>query len=278
MGYETILVEKGEDRVATVTLNRPERGNAFNWVMGAEIGQAFAELDADEDTRAIVVTGAGRMFCAGADLGRGGDTFAGRQEREQARAREETRAAAKHPWQLRTPIIAAMNGSAVGVGMTMPMTWDIRFMAEDAKYGFVFNRRGVLPELASHWIVPRVVGVSRALEILVSGRIFSGREAAEWGLASRALPAADVLPAALALARDIAVNAAPVSAAISKALVYRFLQEPDHMAAQQLEHQLFGWTTQQPDAREGVVAFLEKRSPVWKLAKNASFPKEILGD
>jgi enoyl-CoA hydratase/carnithine racemase len=151
-------------------------------------------------------------------------------------------------------------------------------MCEDAKYGFVFNRRGILPELASHWIVPRVVGLSRGLELLVSGRIFSGREAADWGLASQALPANEVLPAALELARDIAVNAAPVSSALSKALVYRFLQEPDAMAAQDLEHRMFAWASQQPDAREGVMSFLEKREPNWKLRKTTDFPTEMLED
>jgi enoyl-CoA hydratase/carnithine racemase len=273
--YETILVDVS-DRVATLTFNRPERGNAFNWKLGAETSEAFELLDADDEVRAIVVTGAGRMFCAGADLERGGDTFQSREEAQEGARRES--AQRKHPWQLRTPIIAAMNGSAVGVGMTMPMTWDIRIMCEDAKYGFVFNRRGILPELASHWIVPRVVGLSRGLELLVSGRIFSGREAADWGLASQALPANEVLPAALELARDIAVNAAPVSSALSKALVYRFLQEPDAMAAQDLEHRMFAWASQQPDAREGVMSFLEKREPNWKLRKTTDFPTEMLED
>jgi enoyl-CoA hydratase/carnithine racemase len=161
------------------------------------------------------------------------------------------------------------------VGLTMPMQWDIRVAAEDAKLGFVFNRRGVMPELSANWVVPRVVGVSRALELLVTGKMITGREAADMGLVSAAVPAAEVLPTCMEMARDITSNVAPVSAAIVKRLVYENLAEPDRRTAQEREHRLFNWTAQQPDAREGPLAFLEKRSPSWNLSKNADFPEEL---
>src|SRR5207248_49746 len=156
-------------------------------------------------------------------------------------------------WEMNTPIIAAINGHAVGVGLTMPMQWDIRIAAEDAKLGFVFNRRGVVPELAAPWIVPRVVGMSRGLELLVTGKIISGKEAAEIGLVSKALPAAEVLSYAKELARDVATNVAPVSAAVMKRLVYLDAQETDLARAQSRNHEFFAWTATQPDAKEGPV-------------------------
>jgi len=171
-----------------------------------------------------------------------------------------------------TPIIAAMNGSAVGVGITLPLQWDIRIVAREAKLGFVFNRRGVIPEANSLWIVPRLIGVSRAMELLLTGRLFTGEEAAEMGLASRAVEREQVLPTAIELADDIASNVAPASAAITKRLIYRFLGEPDRHAAQGVESQAFWWTGQESDSAEGVTAFLEKRTPSWKLSKHARPP------
>lgn len=271
--YETILVEV-DDGVATVTLNRPDRLNAWTATMGWELRHALSTLDVDDDVRAIVVTGAGRAFCAGADLEAGGDTFTGggpRQAPEHLRPPTD-----RDYWEMPTPIIAAINGHAVGVGLTMPMQWDIRVVAEDAKLGFVFNRRGILPELASHWIVPRVVGLARGVDLLVTGRIFSGREAAAMGLAVEALPAVDVLERAREIARDIAENVAPVSAAISKRLVYAFAQMGDMSEAHRIESRLFAWVTSQPDAREGPVAFLEKRRPDWKLRKSTDLPTDLL--
>lgn len=265
--YETILLERRAG-VALVTLNRPERRNAYTPQMGAELHGAFADLDADESVRAIVVTGAGRDFCVGADLERGGDTFNRAPETTDTGdwAREDR--GERRPWEMATPIIAAINGSAVGVGITLPMQWDIRIVAADAKLGFVFNRRGVMPEANSLWIVPRLVGASAAMELLLTGRIFSGEEAAAMGLASRAVERDQVLPLALSVAEDIAANTAPASAAITKQLVYRFLTEPDRIAAQALESQAFWWIGRQPDAVEGITSFLEKRPPRWKMSKH----------
>src|SRR5215472_6041155 len=268
--YETILLER-EGGVAVVTLNRPDRRNAYTARMGVELHQAFEELEADDGARAIVVTGSGRDFCVGADLERGGSTF--NRSDDTLRAERADRPALR-PWEMATPIIAAINGSAVGVGLTLPMQWDIRIAAADAKLGFVFNRRGIIPEANSTWIVPRLVGVSRAMELLLTGRLFSGEEAAAIGLASRAVDAGDVLPTAMAMARDIAENVAPLSAAVTKRLVYRFLSEPDRVAAQALEGRAFWWLGQQADAREGVTAFLEKRTPDWKLGKRTELPFE----
>jgi enoyl-CoA hydratase/carnithine racemase len=194
--YQTLLTDVS-GKVATIWLNRPERRNSFSAEMTGELYEAFARFDADDGVRAIVVTGAGRYFSAGADLGRGGGTFA----RPDGTAQPADAVERAEPGRMRTPVIAAMNGSAVGMGITLPVSWDIRFAAADAKYGFVFTRRGLVPEAGSTWMLPRLVGVSRAMELLMSGRIFSGTEGAEMGLFTRALPAEEVLPAAQEFAR-----------------------------------------------------------------------------
>jgi enoyl-CoA hydratase/carnithine racemase len=271
--YETILTEE-KDGVARVTLNRPERLNAYTARMGLEVRHAIVMFDRREEVRAIVVTGAGRAFCSGADLSSGAGTFNRGPVMDAPVSDLEVNDAPNY-WDMNTPIIAAINGPAVGVGLTMPMQWDIRIAAEDAKLGFVFNRRGVMPELGSNWIVPRIVGLSRGLELLMTGKMVTGREAADMGLVSVAVPAVEVLPTALALAHDIATNVAPVSAAIVKRLVYANLAESDRSSAQRREGRLFGWTTQQPDSREGPTAYVEKRTPEWKLSKNADFPEEL---
>ncbi|MQA86979.1 MAG: enoyl-CoA hydratase [Streptosporangiales bacterium] len=263
------------DGVVTIWLNRPDRRNAFNQAMRIELYQAFDGFERDDAVRAIVVTGSGRYFSAGADLERGGSTFSGPRDDEARRQEEEARARQFQPWRMRTPIIAALNGPAVGLGITLPLQWDIRYAAEDAKYGLVFNRRGVIPEANSLWLLPRLVGLSRSFELLLSGRLFTGREAAEIGLVSRALPADDVLPAAQELARDIAANTSPVSVAVTKALAYRFLTEPDRDAAHEMEWATFRWMGRQLDAAEGVTSFLEKRPPQWKLSKTNDFPPTV---
>jgi enoyl-CoA hydratase/carnithine racemase len=275
--YQQILAED-DGTVAVLTINRPERMNAWTWRVGRELQHAIAHYDARDEIRAIVVTGAGRAFCAGADLGAGGDTFQGGGSATGSRADAADELALPHdkrPFELGTPIIAAMNGPAVGVGMTMAMEYDIRIAAQDARYGFVFNRRGVVPEVNSQWLVPRLIGLSRGLELLLTGRLFRGEDGAAWGLFSAAHPAADVLDAALDVARDIAVNVAPVSAAIVKRNVYLGAAEPDPEEAHGRENQLFGWTAQQADAREGPMAFIEKRDPDWKLRKHTDFPEHL---
>ena len=266
--YETILLER-RGGVGVITLNRPERRNAYTARLGAELHDAFAALEEDDEVRAIVVTGAGRDFCVGADLERGGDTFSRSGNFDDA---ERPARPALRPWEMATPIVAAINGSAVGVGLTLPMQWDIRVAAADARLGFVFNRRGVIPEANSTWIVPRLVGVARAMDVLLTGRLFTGEEAAAMGLVSRAVERERVLPVALEIAEDIAANTAPVSVALTKRLVYESLAEPDRAAAQVREGRAFWWTGRQADAAEGIRAFLEKRPPEWKLSKRTPVP------
>ena len=242
--YQTILTDVS-DKVATIWLNRPERRNSFSPDMTRELHEAFGEFEADDGVRAIVVTGAGKYFSAGADLGRrGGGTFsraAARTPPSSSNGPTGRAAADAHP------VIAALNGSAVGMGITLPVSWDIRFAAADAKYGFVFTRRGLVPEAGSSWMLPRLVGVSRAMELLLSGRIFSGAEGAEMGLFSRALPAEEVLPAAQEFARDLAASTSAVSVAATKDLVYDALGQ-DREESHAIEHQVFRWMGNQADA------------------------------
>jgi enoyl-CoA hydratase/carnithine racemase len=223
------------------------------------------------------VTGKGRAFCAGADLnaGGGGDTFSGRGLGDPRQLAKRLGGPRKPASKLSTPIIAAINGPAVGAGLTMPMEYDIRFVAEDAKLGFVFNRRGIMPDADLLWYLPKLIGLSRALDLLLTGRFFDGKEAVDWGLASRAYPKEEVLPQAIEAARDIATNTGPVSAAITKLLAYRFLNETERAEALRFQSELFAWTGRQPDAKEGIMAFLEKRDPEWKLSKTRDLPKQL---
>jgi enoyl-CoA hydratase/carnithine racemase len=264
--FETLRIEVA-DKVATIWLNRPEQRNAFSPQMTYELHEAFAELEADDEVRAIVVTGTGSYFSAGADLGRPGGAFSGNPNRTDEYAIE--------PFQMHTPIIAAMNGSAAGMGVTLPTQWDVRFGAAEAKYGFVFTRRGIVPELSSTWMVPRLIGLSRAMELLLSGRYFSGAEAAEMGLFSRALPAEEVLPAALDFARDLAASTSPVSVGVTKALIYKAFGEPDPVAAHDRERYFVRLLGGQADSKEAVKAFLEKRPPDWQLSKTKDFPPDL---
>lgn len=256
MELETVLYEV-TDGVATVTLNRPDAMNAWTSGLADDLQLAMGAADADEAVRAVVVTGAGRAFCAGADLSGGEGGFAPGH-------RSGADGPRLMPHQVRKPVIAAINGHAVGVGITYPMLCDIRIAAVEAKIQFAMVRRGILPELGSHVILPRVVGFSKAAELLLTGRLMSGAEAAELGVVSRALPAAAVLPAALDMARDIAVNVAPVSAALSKELLWKGMTTPlDEMIA--TEGRIISAMAHSPDAAEGVRAFFEKRAPQWSM-------------
>ena len=266
MEYEEILYEVN-DSVALMTLNRPEKLNAMTALMGAEMADAMAEADEDDNVRAVVITGAGRAFCAGADLG-SGSGFAegwGGVERKYRRMM---------PMEVRKPVIAALNGPAVGAGLTWPLQADIRYVAHDAKLAFAFVRRGVLPELASHLILPRLIGLSLASELLLSGRTFLGDEAVEYGVATRAFPKDEVLPAAMDLARDIALNAAPLPVAIAKHLIWEGVGI-DLDEWRRREAKLFAMTTKHPDAREGTVAFFKKRTPEWTGSVSKEYPKEL---
>lgn len=275
--YEKILIEISEG-VATLTYNRPEKRNAFDLQMNKEFFEAIWRLDADEAVRAIVVTGAGRAFCAGVDMSAGAGTFgAEAQQRHDEELGVDSDSVAEQCafWRMDTPIVGAINGAAIGAGLTVALLFDVRFAALDAPLAFPFTRLGVIPEANSTWLVPRLVGLSRGLELMLSGRTFTGAEAAEVGLVSRALPRDQVLPAALELARDIARNTAPASVALAKRLIYGSLGETDRLASMQRETKLTWWIGSQPDAAEGVLAFLEKRAPRWKLSKHVKVPDEL---
>ncbi len=267
--YKHILfaVEGG---VATITLNRPERLNAFHFGLGAELGRAYARCDEDDDIRAVILTGAGKAFCVGADMGGGEKTF---DDVEGARRAAEPESGGRRlaAWQVRKPVVAAIHGHAVGVGLTLALQCDLRFVAREAKLAFSFVRRGIIPELGSHAILPRVIGFSRAADLLLSGRTFRGEEAAALGLASEAMASDEVVPRARDWARDIAVNAAPASVAFAKRLLWEGVTEtPRETMAK--EKQLLAWVGKQPDAAEGVRSFLERRPPQWKLRASTDLP------
>ncbi len=274
-----VLTSVNADGVAEITLNRPDRMNAFTWRMGRLLNDALGRFNDDDDVRAIIVTGKGKAFCAGADLGRGGKTFdrGGRTgeaskpaQPDAGPVRPEERL---NPWDVRKPIIAAINGAAVGVGLTIPLQYDMRIVATDAKLGFVFVNRGIIPELASTWILPRLIGTARASDLLLSGRIFRGEEAAEFGICNEAVDREDVLPRAREIARHIAVHSAPVSVALTKKMIWDNLAQPDIARVQAREAPLFAWTGSQPDSREGVLSFLEKRDPEWKMKIGKDTPE-----
>lgn len=272
MTYETLLYAVN-DRIATITLNRPERLNAFNHQMQQEILAVFDEVDGDDEVRAVIVTGSGRGFCAGADLSRGGDTFdAGSREGEPERAsRDGGGLVSLRIFDLTKPIIAAINGSAVGVGITMTLPMDIRLAAESAKIGFVFARRGIVPEACSSWFLPRIVGISQAAQWCFSGRVFSAVEAAQAGLVDL-VPDDQLLERANEIASDIAVNAAPVSVAVTRQLLWRGLTFDHPMMSHRADSRAVRNLGRLADAKEGVTSFLEKRDPVWSLKPSEDTP------
>jgi enoyl-CoA hydratase/carnithine racemase len=273
MTYETIRVDV-EDGIQTITLNRPEKLNAFTGTMMQELIAAFDAADKNDDVRAVVVTGAGRAFCAGADLGAGADTF------DQAK-REGRRAPRKTPeggddysdeairdgggrvtlriYESLKPVIAAINGPAVGIGATMLLPMDIRLASEEARIGFVFARRGIVMEACSSWFLPRLVGMQQACDWVYSGRVFPAAEGLRGGLVKEVLPAAELLPRARAMAREIADNAAPVSVALMRQMMWRMLGADHPMEAHKIDSRGIFTRGKSADVREGVTAFLEKR-------------------
>jgi len=268
------------DRVATITLDRPDQLNAFTQVMRDELIDAFDRADSDDDVRAVVVTGRGRAFCAGADLSRGGDTF-NADRRQPSGAAAETidgvprdgggRVSLRIAASLK-PVIAAVNGPAVGVGVTMTLPMDIRLAADTAKFGFVFSRRGLVMEAASSWFLPRVVGISQALEWVATGRVFDAAEALRGGLVARTYPADELLPAAYALATEIADNTSAVAVATSRQLMWRMLGADSPWEAHRLDSRGIYLLGRAPDVVEGVTAFLEKRRPSFPMRVGTDLP------
>src|SRR6478609_1967244 len=276
------------DGVLTITLNRPERLNAFTETMRRELIAAFDLADADDDVRAVVVTGEGRGFCAGADLAKGGETFdwsrahaaEGGGSGEAADGWDAPRdgggQVSLRIFDCTKPVIAAINGPAVGVGITMTLPMDIRLAAEGAKIGFVFARRGIVPEACSSWFLPRIVGISQAMEWVATGRVFDAREALAGGLVRSVHAPDELLPAAYAIAREIADNTAPVSVALGRRLLWRMLGADHPMAAHRADSRAMYSRGQSADAREGVLSFLEKRPAVFPDRVSGGLP-ELFG-
>ncbi len=271
MDYEQIRFDVA-DQVATLTLHRPERRNAWTRRMGIEIRDALRAADESDDVRAVVVTGAGRDFCVGADLEGGGTVFDEARAAEREPVQDRAGRLSLQGWKIRKPVIAALNGAVAGVGATVPLQWDIRLAGERTRITFVFVKRGLVPEAASTWLLPRLVGMSRAADLLLTGRLITAREALEMGLVSRVVPDDELLATAQTVARDIAEQTAPVAVALTKRLLWHMTGEPDPEAAERLDAQVFGWTTQSPDAREGIRAFLEKRPARWSMQPSTDLP------
>ena len=267
--FETCFLDIA-DGVAVLTLNRPDRMNAFTGQMMLDMIASFDLTDADDSVKAVIVTGAGRAFCAGADLGAGAKTFdyEARDDRPERGGKESLEYLRDGGGRLTLriyeslkPVIGAINGAAVGIGVTMQLPMDIRIASNDAKFGFVFARRGIVPEACSSWFLPRLVGPSTALEWCFSGRVFPASEDKERGLVRSLHAAEDLLPAAHAIAREIADNTAPVSVALTRQMLWRMLGADHPMEAHKIDSRAIFARGKQADAKEGVMSFLEKRTP-----------------
>ncbi len=284
MSYKEIITEVS-DGILTLTLNRPDKLNAFTGTMMTEMIDAFQKADKDDSVRAIIVTGAGRAFCAGADLSAGANTFdatkrTDRPERNAGpadtvdwsdeRVRDGGGRLTLAIYECLKPVIAAVNGPAVGIGVTMQLAMDMRLASEAARFGFVFSRRGIVPEAASSWFLPRIVGISQALAWCYSGKVFDAQEALRGGLVSEVLKPEELLPRARAIAREIADNTAPVSIALIRQMMWKGLTMDHPMEAHKVDSRGIYSRGASADVREGVTSFLEKRP--------AKFPQKVSGD
>jgi len=284
MPYEQILTET-KDGILTVTLNRPDKLNAFTATMMTELIDVFTKVNADDDVRAIVVTGAGRGFCAGADLSGGADTFDATQNPARAarnagpvesvdwsddRVRDGGGRVTLAIYDCLKPVIAAVNGPAVGIGVTMQLAMDIRIASETARFGFVFARRGIVPEACSSWFLPKIVGIARALDWCLSGRVFPAAEALAGGLVKEVVAPERLLPRAYEIAREIADNTAPVSIALIRQMLWRLAGTDHPMEAHKIDSRGIYSRGASADVKEGVVSFLEKRP--------AQFPMKVSSD
>ena len=274
MDYSTILYDL-EDNVLLITLNRPEILNAFNRDMMAEMIDALNKADADDNVRAIIVTGAGRGFCAGADLSAGGNTFnaEARDDRENGLHRDGGGRVTLRIFECKKPIIAAINGAAVGIGATMTLPMDIRLCSTKAKFGFVFARRGIVPEACSSYFLPRVVGISQALEWCYSGRVFPGGEALAGGLVRSIHEPDDLLAAAKVIAREIADNTSAVSVTLIRQMLWKMLGADHPMEAHKIDSRGIYFAGKAADAKEGVESFLEKRTAKFPLKVSEDMPE-----
>ena len=286
MPYETILTDTSE-AIFTITINRPDKLNALNTTMLRELIDAFDQADADDAVRAIIVTGAGRAFCAGADLSGGGGTFDrearadrppvpngpdGKPDLSHDNARDGGGRITLRIFDCHKPVIAAVNGPAVGIGATMLLPMDVRIASEEARFGFVFSQRGIVPEAASSWFLPRIVGISQALEWCYTGRVFPAREALAGRLDSKVVPPDQLLPTARALAKEIAAKTAPVSVALIRQMMWRMMGADDPMEAHKVDSRGIYARGRSDDVKEGVVSFLEKRPAVFKDKVSTDMP------
>ena len=266
MSTDDLLFDLDDDGIALITLNRPDKMNAFGGQMRAALGEAYRRCDEDDSVRAVVLTGAGRAFCSGADLSDAVNAFSLDGVDDFSAAAIEMPA-----FRIRKLVVAAVNGHAIGLGLTLAMQCDIRLFALEGKYGIVQVRRGVMPDAYAHYTVTQAVGLARAAEILLTGKTFRGEEIERLGIASQVLPSSEVLPTALAIARDVACNAAPVSVAVTKRLMWEApTLTPDEV--ERKETALHLDIMPRADAIEGPVAFLEGRPPEWKLRVSKDFP------
>jgi enoyl-CoA hydratase/carnithine racemase len=276
----TMLVDKS-DGIMTITLNRPERLNAFTIGMARDWFTVLDDADSDDSVRAVVVTGAGRGFCAGADLSGGGATFDPVHASPEAggvgveEPRDVGGILTLRIYRCLKPLIAAVNGPAVGVGVTSILPMDIRLASREARFGFVFARRGVVPEACSSWFLPRVVGINRAMEWVATGRVFDAEEALRGGLVSEILPADGLLERARELALEIAQNTSSVSVALSRQMMWQMLGASHPMDAHRLDSAAINYMGARADSREGVMSFLEKRPPAFTLRVSQDFPESV---
>lgn len=273
MDYTDIRYEVDEG-IATVTLNRPGKLNAFTRAMRGELIDAFSRADADDGVRAVIVTGAGRAFCAGADLSAGSSTFdyAKRDGLTEQTHRDGGGQVTLRIFEMKKPVIAAVNGPAVGIGATMQLPMDVRIASSEARFGFVFTRRGIVPEACSSWFLPRVVGIGQALEWTLTGRVFGADEALAGGLVQRVVAPEDLLPAARALAREIADHTAPVAVALARQMMWRMLGADHPMEAHKVDSRGIFHLGRSPDVAEGIAAFKEKRAPRFGMRVSRDMP------
>ncbi|MDH4326143.1 MAG: crotonase/enoyl-CoA hydratase family protein [Betaproteobacteria bacterium] len=273
MSYEQIHYDVAE-RIATITLHRPEKLNAFTGVMRDELVDAFSRADADDEVRAVIVTGAGRAFCAGADLSAGSATFdyAKREGLSAETHRDGGGQVTLRIFEMKKPVIAAVNGSAVGIGATMLLPMDVRLCSAEARFGFVFTRRGIVPEACSSWFLPRLVGISQALEWTLSGRVFPAEEALAGRLVSKVVVPDELLPAARLLAKEIVDNTAPVSVALARQMMWRMLGADHPVEAHKVDSRGIFHMGASSDVAEGIAAFREKRTPKFGMRVSRDMP------
>jgi len=273
MSYQEIRYDAAEG-IATITLHRPEKLNAFTHVMRDELVEAFSKADEDDAVRAVIVTGAGRAFCAGADLSAGPATFdyAKREGLDEQTFRDGGGRVTLRIFDMKKPVIGAINGPAVGIGATMQLPMDFRIASSEARFGFVFTRRGIVPEACSSWFLPRLVGIAQALEWTLSGRVFGAEEALAGRLVSKVVVPDELIPAARAIAREIAENTAPVSVALARQMMWRMLGADHPMEAHKVDSRGILHMGRSPDVAEGVASFKEKRKPRFGMRVSRDMP------